>query len=138
MKTTASGVAILRVTVGVIFLLHGSQKLFTYGIANVTSMMAHFSIPLPAVAAVVVTIVEFGAGIALIVGIVTRWAALLLAIEMAVVIFALKLKTGFFAPKGFEYEFLLLAACIVLVLTGSGAFALDNFLFRNSPIHNRL
>jgi putative oxidoreductase len=128
----AWGLAILRITVGLVFLFHGSQKLFTYGLGNVTVMMTHLGIAVPAIAAYVVTFLEFVGGIFLLVGFLTPLAALLLAIEMAVVILKIKLKAGlvFFLPKGFEYELTLFAALIALALAGPGAMALDRVLFR--------
>ena len=62
------GTTVLRVIVGVIFLVHGSQKLFSFGFSGVTAFFTHAGIPLPAVSAPVVTLVEFLGGLALILG----------------------------------------------------------------------
>jgi putative oxidoreductase len=131
-NAAAWGLAILRITIGLVFLFHGCQKLFTYGIGNVTIMMTHLGIVVPAVAAYVVTFVEFIGGIFLLVGFLTPLAALLLAIEMAVVILKIKIKVGLvlFLPKGFEYELTLFAALLALALAGPGAMSLDRVLFR--------
>ena len=120
------GIAAIRFIVGVVFLVHGSQKLF--GFSGVAGFFAQAGIPLPAVSAVVVTLVEFLGGIALIVGLFTRWAALLLAINMLVAVLAVHLKGGFFLPRGYEYALTLLFANAGLALTGSGSFAVDNLL----------
>jgi uncharacterized membrane protein YphA (DoxX/SURF4 family) len=40
------------------------------------------------------------------------------------------LKNGFFLPRGFEYALTLLGANVGLALTGAGAYALDNMLFK--------
>lgn len=120
------GVAILRFVVGVIFTAHGAQKLFGPGFAGVAHMFHGMGIPLFYPAAVVVIIVEFGGGIALILGIATRYAALLLAIDMAVAIFKVHLHNGLFANKGgFEFPLVLLAACVALALTGPGSPAVS-------------
>jgi putative oxidoreductase len=122
------GIAAIRFIVGVVFLVHGSQKLFMFGFSGVAGFFGQAGIPLPAVSAVVVTLVEFLGGIALIVGLFTRWAALLLAINMLVAVLAVHLKGGFFLPRGYEYALTLLVTNIGLTLTGAGAFAVDNLL----------
>ena len=122
------GLAILRIVVGSVFLAHGAQKLFTYGFGGVTGMMAHLGIPLPAVSAVVVSLVEFLGGAALVLGLLTRWAAIPLSVNMLVAILAVHLKGGFFLPAGFEYALTLLAANVALAIAGPGALAVDNWI----------
>jgi putative oxidoreductase len=127
-KYTSWGIAVLRFAVGLVFLAHGAQKLFVYGLAGTGQAFAHMGIPLPGSSAAVVAFVEFFGGVALILGLIPRVAALLLVINMAVAILKVHLKNGFFLPTGFEYAFTLLAANIALVLTGPGAFALSSVL----------
>ena len=124
------GITVLRVVVGVVFLMHGGQKLFIYGFHNVGGFMQQLGIPLPQVAGVVVTLVEFFGGLALLLGLFTRWAAVLIACDMFVAVTVVHLRGGFFLPKGFEYALTLLAASIALALTGPGAAALDTLLGR--------
>jgi putative oxidoreductase len=120
------GLTILRVVTGIVFFIHGYQKLFHIGIHGVTGFFAHFGIPLPAVAAVIVTLVEFVGGLLLITGLATRVAAGLNAIDMTVAILVVHLKNGFSGPMGFEHPFTLLGACICLVLAGGGALSLKS------------
>ena len=87
-------------------------------------MFGGIGIPLPQVSAIVVTLVEFAGGIALILGVVTRWAAVLLAIDMAVAVGKVHLHGGFFLPRGYEFALTLLAACVALSLAGPGSPAL--------------
>ncbi|MGH9512709.1 MAG: DoxX family protein [Terriglobales bacterium] len=123
------GLAILRIIVGIVFLMHGSQKLFTFGFHGVAGMFAHMGVPLPAVFAVVVTLVEFLGGIALILGLGTRVAAALLATDMTVAILLVHAKHGFFAQGGgVELPLTLLAASVCLMLAGSGALSVEWFL----------
>lgn len=129
-KYSSWGIAILRIAVGLVFMAHGAQKLFVYGLAGTGQSFAQMGIPLPELSAAVVAFVEFFGGIALTLGLATRVAALLLVVNMAVAILKVHLKGGFFLPTGFEYAFTLLAANAGLVLTGSGAFALENLLPR--------
>ncbi len=120
------GLAILRIAVGVVFLMHGSQKLFVFGFHGVAGMLGGLAFPLPMVSAVVLVLVEFLGGLALILGFETRYASFLIAIDMLVAILAVHLKSGFFLPRGFEFAFVLLAASLTLALSGPGVLALDS------------
>ena len=122
----------MRIIVGAVFAAHGAQKLFVFHFAGVAGFFGHGGIPLPFVSAVIVTLVEFLGGIALILGLLTRLAAGLNAIDMIVAILAVHLKNGFFLPMGFEYALTLLGATLCLVLAGPGAAAVDNLLFKSS------
>jgi len=119
------GLMILRVVVGGVFLAHGGHKLFVWGFSGVANFLGSVGIPLPSVAAVVLTLVELLGGAALVFGLLTRWAGLVLAIDMAVAILVVRMKGGFFAPNGFEFELTLLAASLALMLTGPGALSVD-------------
>src|SRR5689334_16355211 len=100
MKCQACGLAVLRIVVGVVFFVHGYQKLFKIGIHGVAGFFAHAGIPLPLVAAVTVMLVEFVGGILLITGLATRIPAMLNAIDMLVAIFAVHLRNGFYSSNG--------------------------------------
>ncbi len=126
------GITILRVVVGIVFLMHGRQKLFTFGFHGVAGMFGHMGIPLAAVSAVVVTLVEFFGGLALIVGLGTRVAAALLAIDMAGAIVFVHAKNGFFVPAGVELPLTLLAANLCLMLAGAGALSIDGIFHRKA------
>jgi putative oxidoreductase len=130
-KLDALGITILRVVIGIVFTVHGVHKLFIDHFAAVARNFAGLGIPLPDTSAVVVTLLEFLGGLLLIAGLFTRWAALLLAIEMLVAIVAVHLRSGFFMPRGFEYPLTLLAATIALALSGPGKAALDRALSIN-------
>jgi putative oxidoreductase len=123
-KSQSLAIAALRIVVGIVFLAHGYQKVFKFGFHGVAGMFAHMGIPLPAVAAVVVMVVEFVGGILLVTGLATRLPAALLAIDMLVAVLAVHIKHGFFNPMGVEFPLTLLAACICLALSGGGAGSL--------------
>ena len=121
----ACGLTILRIVVGIVFLVHGYQKLFHMGIHGVAGFFGHAGIPLPLVAAVIVSLVEFVGGILLIAGIAVRIAAALNAVDMTVAILVVHLKHGLGAQNGgFEYPLTLLAATLCLALAGGGMFSL--------------
>ncbi len=126
----ALGFAVLRVVLGIVFLVHGAQKVFVFGHPGVTGMLTKFGIPAPGVASIVVMAVEFLGGLALILGLFTRLAAALLAIDMLVALLVVHLKNGFFVPMGVEFVLTLLGGLLALVLAGSGALSLDNRFFR--------
>lgn len=125
------GLLPLRAVVGTVFMMHGGQKFFVYGIEGTTSAMTRMGIPLPAVSAVVVALVELVGGAAILTGLGARWAALFLAVDMTVAILAVRLRGGFFAPNGFEFELLLLGSALTLALIGPGRGPLDRFLSRS-------
>ncbi len=79
-------------------------------------------------AGVIVTLVEFLGGLALFLGLFTRWFAIPLAIDMLVAILTVHLPNGFFLPDGFEYPLTLLAANVALALLGSGEASVERFL----------
>ena len=120
------GPLVLRIVVGIIFAIHGWQKI-SGGMDGVAGFLGSLSVPLPLFFAYVVTYVEFLGGIALILGIATRVAAQLLAINMVVALFLVHIPNGFFVSKGgYEFVLVLLAASVALSLTGPGAFAADS------------
>ncbi len=119
------GVTILRAVVGIVFLAHGSQKFFVWGFASVAGFFGQVGIPAPMAAAVIVTMVEFLGGLALLLGLFTRWAAIPLAVNMLVATLTVHLPAGFFLPNGYEFPLTLFAASVALVLLGSGAASVD-------------
>ena len=122
------GLVPLRIAVGTVFLLHGGQKLFVFGLAGTADIMGKLGIPLPTLAATIVIAAELLGGLAIILGLYGRWAGAALAIEMLVAIPVARLSGGFFAPYGFEFEFALLGACLTFAAFGTGGASLDRYI----------
>jgi putative oxidoreductase len=133
---TDIGITILRVGTGAIFAAHGAQKLFVYGFAGVTGAFQGMGVPLPGITGPLTGLVEFFAGLALVVGLLTRLAGFGLAITMLGAISLVHLSAGFFAPKGFEFPLALLAAVVSLAFTGAGRYSIDALIAgRRSSAH---
>jgi len=124
------GITLLRIIVGIVFAMHGWQKLTAMGLAGTAGFFGQLGIPLPSVAAAIVIAVELLGGIALILGIRTRWVAIPLAIDMLVAMATVHIPNGFFLPQGYEFVLTLFGAAVALFFNGSGALALDNLLDR--------
>lgn len=125
----------LRIALGVIFLAHGSQKLFGwFGGHGLTGTAAFFAVKLgltPGMPwALLAGIGEFGGGLLLLVGLFTRLGALAIAIVMLVAIFKVHWGT-FFMPAGAEFAFSLLCSALALLIAGGGKFSLDAWLQTN-------
>jgi putative oxidoreductase len=123
------GLAALRLAVAAIFINHGRQKLFVYGFAGVTGAFTQMGVPVPGLMGPFIGLLEFFGGIALAIGLLTRLFALGFACDMLAAILLVQLKKGF---GGYEFEFLLLASSLTLVLAGAGGFSVDAMLDRRS------
>jgi putative oxidoreductase len=125
-----AGLALLRVLGGVVFFAHGAQKLLTIGLAGVVQGFTQMGVPLPGLTAPMITFLELGGGLMLVVGLLTRAWALLLACDMVSAILLVHLSAGFFLPQGYEFALTMLVAMVTLVLTGAGAYSLDAMIAR--------
>ncbi|MFP2769139.1 DoxX family protein [Oceanisphaera sp. KMM 10153] len=123
----------LRVPVGLILAAHGAQKLFGwfggYGLEGTGQWMASIGLAPGYLMALLAGSAEFFGGLALLLGLLTRPAALVSAATMLVAIFAVHIDNGLFmSNNGYEYALTLFAATLALAIQGAGRFALDNLL----------
>lgn len=126
MRKEQIAATIIRVVLGIIFFAHGYDKV--NGLASVAGWFA--SIGIPGVLAYLVAIIELVGGIALIIGLGTRYVAVLTAIIMIVAIGKVKLANGLLGGSqgaGFELDLALLAMSVYLILHDRSAFAVDRF-----------
>jgi putative oxidoreductase len=128
------GLLLLRLATGVIFLMHGYQKVFTFGLSNVGAGFEKMGIPMAAVTGPAIGILEVVGGIALIIGLLTRVFGLLLACDMLGAFMFVHMKNGFFLPNGFEFVLILFAASAALALSGAGEMSIDANLHKRTVV----
>jgi len=120
-ESSGWGALALRVPIGIIFAAHGAQKLFGwfggYGLEGTGGFFDSIGLSPGYWMALLAGAAEFFGGIALIVGLLTRPAAAVLAITMVVAIVTVHLDNGLFmSNNGYEYGLALLAASVALML----------------------
>ncbi len=125
----------LRIIAGIIFAAHGAQKLFAwfggYGLDGTGQWMESIGITPGYLMAMMAGSAEFFGGLLLIIGLLTRPAALLLAFTMLVAIFSVHIDNGLFmSNNGYEFGLALFAISIALMIQGAGKYSVDNLLAR--------
>lgn len=135
MLVTEAGTAalILRVPVGLILAAHGAQKLFGWfggnGLAGTAQWMSSIGIEPGLLMALLAGGAEFFGGLALVLGLLTRPAALIAAFTMLVAIFSVHISNGLFAADGgYEYALVLMVALLALAIQGGGDLSMDKAL----------
>jgi len=115
----------LRLGVGVIFLVHGRQKLRMWKMQPSAQMPAGLLSLLR-----VLSIAEPLGGVAVITGLLTQvaGAGFVLVMLGAVRLKVTQMHKGFSGADGWEFEYVILAAALTLVFTGAGRIALDRVL----------
>ena len=127
------GALALRVPVGMIFAAHGAQKLFGwfggYGLAGVAQWMESIGLAPGYLMALAAGSAEFFGGLALIIGLLARPAAAVLAVTMVVAIVTVHLANGFFmSNNGYEFALALFAASVAIAFEGAGKLSVDKQL----------
>jgi len=121
---------VLRVVVGLVFALHGYQKL-QGGVAGTATFLGGLGFPGPEVFAVLLIAAELVGGIFLILGFLNYWTSRVLGIVAIVALLTVHVSNGFFlSGGGYEYILLILAATISLMITGPGKWSLDRLIWK--------
>jgi putative oxidoreductase len=126
----------LRLPLGIIFAAHGAQKLFGwfggYGLEGTGQWMESIGLGPGVLMAALSGSAEFFGGLALILGLLTRPAALVLAGTMVVAILTVHISNGLFmSNNGYEFGLALLAGAVSLLISGGGRASVDRLLAKN-------
>src|SRR5918992_5684664 len=120
----STGMLVLRVIVGVTFLVHGLDKLGD--LAGTEQLFVSLGIPAPALMGPLVAVTEAVGGVLLIAGLATPLVGAALAIDMLVALLTAHLGHGYFVRDGgIELPLLLGGASLGIGLAGAGRFSLD-------------
>ncbi|MFY0731405.1 DoxX family protein [Pseudomonas sp. NFX15] len=127
------GLTVLRVVVGIVFAAHGSQKLFGafggYGLAGTAQYMESLGLTPGYLMATLAGGTEFFAGLALIIGLLVRPAAVGLIFLSLVAIFSVHISNGLFmANNGYEFALALLGGSIAVLIEGAGKLSADRVI----------
>jgi putative oxidoreductase len=139
--------ALLRLALGVVFIAHGAQKMLGwFGGAGYNGTMTFFTqqLGIPQFFAVLAILAEFLGGIGLILGFLTRIAALGIAIEMMVAVVLVHASNGFFMNwygnhqgEGFEFHILAISMALFVLVHGAGAMSIDRAIALAERHHMR-
>ena len=113
----------MRATIGVIFIVHGFGKFGNPGFGGWISSMG-----IPAEMQIPIALAEFIPGIFLIFGIFTRISSSLLSIVMLGAIFLVKGASSLTGEGGYELDLILLAACLVIIVSGPGRISISHLI----------
>lgn len=132
---------LVRIPLGVIFLAHGSQKLLgLFGGSGLTATFRTFEekLGIPPILTLLAILAEFGGGLGVLIGFLTRFSAAGIAATMVMAMYKVHWAHGFFlnancAPgrgHGIEYNIALLGMALYLVLSGGGRWGVDRFIWK--------
>ena len=114
---------VLRLVLGTIMIAHGYSKVFG-GFSRVHDMVQHLGFP--GWMAYLLAGTEFFGGILMIAGLLTRFVAAAMLIDMSVAIWKIHWHNGLKGPGGFEFPMSVAAIAFSLIFFGAGPIALDS------------
>lgn len=132
------GFSIARLTLGLVIFPHGAQKLLGlfggYGYSSTMDFLTT-QMGLSGITAFAIIIIEFIGSISLIIGFISRFWALSLAVMFMGIIYTTQLEYGFFmnwfgnqAGEGYEYSLLIIGLALTIIINGSGRWSIDNLI----------
>ena len=117
---------LVRIVVGVMFLMHVSTKFKLGADAVAANVFAKNGIEPALLWTYVIIFLESVGGVCLIIGLFTRFFAAALAIEMLVALLMVHLPKGYAAGGGgYEYVLLIGVACLTIAIRGGGPYSVD-------------
>ncbi|AUD78816.1 DoxD-like family protein [Kangiella profundi] len=123
---------VIRIPLGIIFMAHGAQKLFGwfggYGLEGTGQWLASVGFEPGYIMALLAGSAEFFGGLALVLGLLTRPAAIVTAFTM---LMAMTVHIGnglFVSNNGYEFALILLAASVSLAISGAGKLSVDTIV----------
>ncbi|WP_175653750.1 DoxX family protein [Pseudomonas sp. Marseille-P9899] len=124
------GMTVLRIIVGIIFMAHGSQKLFGWfgggGLAGTAQFMESLGLTPGTLMAALSGGAEFFGGLALVIGLLARPAAVALIGLLLVAIFSVHIHNGLFMQNnGYEFALALLGGAVAVLFEGAGRASVD-------------
>lgn len=127
------GLTVLRAIVGIIFIAHGSQKLFGafggYGLEGTGQYMESIGLAPGYLMALLSGSAEFFGGVAVLIGLLARPAAAVLILLLAVAIFSVHISNGLFmSNNGYEFALALLGGSIAVLIEGAGKLSVDRVI----------
>ena len=132
------GFSIARLTLGLVILPHGAQKLLgLFGGYGYSATMESFTtqMGLPSFVAFLIIMIEFFGSISLILGLLSRFWALSLIGMFIGIIYTTQLEHGFFmnwfgnqSGEGYEYSLLVIGLALTILINGSGKWSIDNLI----------
>ncbi|MGE8407518.1 MAG: DoxX family protein [Pseudomonas sp.] len=130
------GITVLRIIVGIIFMAHGSQKLFGWfgggGLAGTAQFMESLGLTPATLMAALSGGAEFFGGLALVIGLLVRPAAVALIGLLVVAIFSVHINNGLFMQNnGYEFALALLGGAVAVLFEGAGRASVDAAISRS-------
>ena len=118
----------MRLTLGVILMAHGWQKFTEWGLVGTAQAFEGMGVPAAGITSAFVAGAELIGG-ALILGLLTPFAALLNAFGMLGALVLVHAPAGLFVDEGgYELVLALFSGLVVLTLVGAGRFSLDGLI----------
>jgi putative oxidoreductase len=124
------GFTLIRVALGLILMPHGYAKLFLNDAVPTSRNFVHFGWGYPLAWAYAIGVLEFFGGLMLALGLFTRIVAAAIAIEMAVISFAVLYPNWSWGHHGMEYTVLMGLVALGIFLNGGGRYSLDRLIGR--------
>jgi len=127
------GLLLIRLMLGVVFMFHGGQKLFGWfgggGMAKMVEFLGSMNVPAPNVSAALAAGTEFFGGLLVLVGLLTRLAAIPMVFNMVVAVLLVHRQAFSAQNNGMEYPLTLAVVLAGLGLIGPGRLSLDGLFF---------